>query len=249
MHSCLYEGVVRHRRFSPKPHHFENDLFFTFIDLDEQDRLFKRRWFWSKERFNLASFKRSDYLGDKDVSLKTAVLDRVEAETGQRPSGPVRLLTHLRYFGFVFNPVSFYYCYDQADEHVETIVAEITNTPWDERHAYVLPVSQSRKSDDKFQFEFEKQFHVSPFMPMDVNYQWYFTSPNQNLSVHMVNFIGDEKVFDATLSMKKKEMNGKNSALALLHFPLVTVKVVTLIYWHALRLWLKKTPEYDHPNS
>lgn len=249
MFSCLYEGVVRHRRYAPKPHHFENKLFYTFIDLDELDLLFQRRWFWSVESFNLVSFKRGDYLGDANVSLKRAVLDCVQAQTGQRPAGPVRLLTHLRYFGFVFNPVSFYYCYDASGSVVETIVAEITNTPWDERHAYVLPASQSMAGDGKFQFSFDKQFHVSPFMPMNIRYQWFFTSPCDVLTVHMVNFIGEDKVFDATLSMKKKAMNGRNSAIALLRFPLVTLKVVALIYWHALRLWLKKVPFHNHPQS
>jgi len=249
MHSCLYEGVVRHRRYSPKQHSFENSLFYSFIDLDELETFFRNRWLWSKDTMNVASFRRSDYLGDSNVPLKDAVLDCVEEETGNRPNGPVRLLTHLRYFGFVFNPVSFYFCYDPAGEHVETIVAEITNTPWGERHAYVLPVSQSSSGSEKFQFQFDKQFHISPFMPMDMHYHWYFTSPDQNLTVHMVNFSGNEKVFDATLSMKRKAMNGKSCASALIRFPLVTLKVVALIYWNALLLLLKKVPFYDHPEK
>ncbi|OIP99305.1 MAG: chromosome partitioning protein ParA [Zetaproteobacteria bacterium CG2_30_46_52] len=249
MFSCLYEGVVRHRRYAPKVHRFENNLFYAFIDLDELDTVFKGRWLWSVGSWNLASFKRSDYLGDAHIPLKSAVLDCVETQTGKRPQGPVRLLTHLRYFGFVFNPVSFYYCYDEAGEFVEAIVAEITNTPWDERHAYVLPVSQSNAGDEKFQFAFDKEFHISPFMPMAMHYQWYFTAPAEHLTVHMVNFIGEDKVFDATLTMKKKVLNGKNSAMALIRFPLVTLKVVTLIYWHALLLWLKRVPFHDHPND
>ena len=247
MHSCLYEGVVRHRRYAPKAHSFENRLFYSFIDLDELETLFTKRWLWSKDAGNLASFRRSDYLGDSNVPLKDAVLNCVEEQTGKRPDGPVRLFTHLRYFGFVFNPVSFYFCYDPAGEHVETIVAEITNTPWGERHAYVLPVSKSLAGSEKFQFAFDKQFHISPFMPMDMHYQWYFTAPDKHLTVHMANFQGDKKVFDATLSMQRKAMNGINCASALIRFPLVTVKVVAMIYWHALRLFIKKVPFYDHP--
>jgi len=255
MHSCLYEGVVRHRRYAPKAHSFENSLFYSFIDLDELETLFTKRWLWSKDARNLVSFRRSDYLGDSSVPLKDAVLDCVEAQTGKRPDGPVRLFTHLRYFGFVFNPVSFYFCYDASGEHVETIVAEITNTPWGERHAYVLPASQSDRDSQegagsgKFQFAFDKQFHISPFMPMDMHYQWYFTAPDKHLTVHMANFKGDEKVFDATLSMQRKAMNGANCASALIRFPLVTMKVVAMIYWHALRLLIKKVPFYDHPDN
>jgi len=253
MHSALYEGVVRHRRFAPRAHSFENRLFYAFIDLDELDTLFSKRWLWSKDSWNLASFRRSDYLGPAEVPLKDAVLDCVEAQTGQRPDGPVRLFTHLRYFGFVFNPVSFYFCYDASGEHVKTIVAEITNTPWDERHAYVLLVSESDADTQrhgvagKFHFAFDKQFHISPFMPMDIHYKWYFTAPDKHLTVHMENFRGEEKLFDATLSMQRKAMNGSNCASALIRFPLITVKVVALIYWHALRLLIKKVPFYDHP--
>lgn len=246
MFSCLYEGMVRHRRYLPKAHGFENKLFYTFIDLDELTSVFSGRWLWSVHRFNIACMKRADYLGDPKQNLKEAVLDHVQAQTGIRPIGPVRLFTHLRYFGFVFNPVSFYFCYDATGEHVQTIVAEITNTPWGQRHAYVLPVEQSVLST-KFQFSFDKQFHVSPFMPMDIHYEWYFTAPAEHFTVHMINFQGEAKIFDATLSMQRKAITSAHCAAALLRFPLVTLKVVTLIYWHALRLWLKKVPFYNHP--
>ena len=98
--------------------------------------------------------------------------------TGARPAGPIRLLTHLRYFGYSFNPVSFYYVFDATDTRVETIVAEITNTPWKERHAYVLPVAGAARAGGRaWRFSFEKQFHVSPFMPMDMRYDWRFGAP------------------------------------------------------------------------
>ena len=112
MHSCIYEGQVRHRRYSPKPHKFNYRLFYVYLDLDELEYVFKKRWLWSANKPSVAWLKRSDYLGDQDIPLKQAVLDKVEYETGIRPAGPVRLLTHLRYLGYVFNPVSFYYCFD-----------------------------------------------------------------------------------------------------------------------------------------
>ena len=163
----------------------------------------------------------------------------------RRPAGPIRLLTHLRYFGHCFNPVSFYYCFDAADQRVETIVAEITNTPWAERHSYVLDASQSGGPIKRFAFD--KDFHVSPFMPMDMQYDWRFNEPARHLFVHLQNFREGEAVFDATLSMKVRPLTAAALVGLLLGFPFMTVKVVAAIHWQALKLWLKRTPVYDHP--
>jgi DUF1365 family protein len=138
MHSAIYTGRLRHRRFAPREHSFEYRLFMMYVDLAELDQVFRNRWLWSVKRPSLAWLRRKDYLGDATVPLDQAVRDRVEIETGERPTGPIRMLTHLRYLGVGFNPVTFYYCFDGADTHVETVVAEITNTPWNERHEYVL---------------------------------------------------------------------------------------------------------------
>jgi len=167
MYSCLYEGWVRHRRYAPRAHAFRYRLFMLYLDLDELDTVFRGRWLWSTRRPALAWFRRADYLGDARVPLKQAVLDRVEQATGRRPRGPVRLLTHLRYCGHCMNPVSFYYCFDETGERVDTVVAEITNTPWGERHVYVLPVDPDQRV---LHFRFDKRLHVSPFMAMDLNY-------------------------------------------------------------------------------
>jgi DUF1365 family protein len=220
-----------------------------FLDLDELERVFKKRWFWSAKKPAVARFKRSDYLGDPAIPLKQAVLDHVEQKTGERPAGPVRLLTHLRYFGYVFNPVSFYYCYDQTDSFIEVIVAEITNTPWGERHTYILPVKEDRPDKSHIKFEIEKDFHISPFMPMELHYDWRFTTPTNLLTVHMNNFDGSDKIFDATLSLKKKPLNAVNCARALTLFPFMTMKVITGIYWQALRIFLKRIPFYSHPDT
>jgi DUF1365 family protein len=169
--------------------------------------------------------------------------------TGKRPTGPIRLLTHLRYFGHSFNPVSFYYCFDSAGTNVETIVAEITNTPWKERHAYVLPVAGSAVSGGAWRFQFDKQFHVSPFMPMDMRYDWRFSAPAAGLHVHMENWRDGRSAFDATLSLKREPITSASLARALAAFPLMTAQVITLIHWQALRLWLKRTPFFTHPDK
>ena len=244
MQSCIYEGQVRHRRFSPSKHEFNYNLFLAYLDLDELDEVFKKRWFWSTKSSALASFKRKDYIGDPSVTIKEAVNDLVKQETGKKSQGPIRVLTHLRYFGYVFNPVTFYYCFDKTGANVETIVAEITNTPWKEHHSYVL----SNNSEDKsLHFKFNKIFHVSPFMHMNMHYDWRFNKPESSLNVHMINNEKTAKVFDATLRLERKEICFSTCARALTLFPLMTMKVVTGIYWQALRLYLKRIPFYEHP--
>jgi uncharacterized protein len=247
MHSALYTGRLRHRRYAPQPRAFDYRLFMAWLDLAELERVFRDRWFWSTGRPALAWMKRADYLGDPGLSLDEAVRERVARETGVRPAGPVRLLTHLRMFGHCFNPVSFYYCYDARGERVETVLAEITNTPWNERHAYVLPAGSSIGRGRALRFRFDKAFHVSPFLPMDLGYDWRFTEPGERLAVHMENFQGGLKVFDATLALERREISGASLAAALARFPFMTVQVLGAIYWQALRLWARRTPYYAHP--
>jgi len=213
-----------------------------YIDLAELPGLFDSVPFWSARRPAPARFKRSDYLGPADLPLDTAVRDLVEAHTGTRPAGPIRLLTHLRYFGYCMNPVSFYYCFDAAGAKPETIVAEITNTPWGERHQYVLPVRAGFE-----RFDFDKAFHVSPFMPMDMQYRWGFNAPEQRLLVHMQNFRSGERMFDATLSLQGEPVTARALLRCLAGYPLMTLKVILAIHWQALRLWWKKTPFHAHP--
>lgn len=249
MHSALYPGWVRHRRHAPRGHAFEYRLFMVWLDLSELDTVFRGRWLWSTRRPSLAWFRRADYLGDPGVPLDQAVRDRVQQETGRRPDGPIRMLTHLRYFGLAFNPVTFYYCYDAADTRVETIVAEITNTPWNERHAYVLGERQNEGHGEVLRYRFGKRFHVSPFIGMDVAYDWRFSTPDGKLAVHMVDRQDGEKLFDATLALERREITGASLVHALLAFPLMTAKVVGAIYWQALRLWLKRIPFHAHPGK
>jgi len=246
MNSALYVGRVSHRRYLPRRHAFDYRLYMVWLDLAELDTVFQDRWLWSTRRPAASWLRRADYLGDPSIALDQAVRDRVAQETGRRPNGPVRLLTHLRTFGLCFNPVSFYYCYDEADRRVETIVAEITNTPWNERHAYVLSADGEAAG---LRFRFGKSFHVSPFMPMQVDYDWRFNVPGSRLSVHMENRRGGSKLFDATLRLERREITTRSLASALARYPFVTAKVIGAIYWQALRLWRKRTPFYAHPNT
>lgn len=248
MQSALYTGRLEHRRHEPVPHAFSYGMTLCWLDLAELDEVFRRRWFWSVRRPAPVRFRRADYLGDPGVPLDTAVRDRVARETGRRPAGPIRMLAQLRSFGLCFNPVSFYYCYDADDARIEAIVAEITNTPWNERHAYVLrPPADPAPGRSLLRFALAKDFHVSPFMPMDIDYDWRFTPPGATLGVHMVNRHAGRRVFDAVLTLRRQEITGASLAAALMRQPCGSLAALLRIYWQALRLWSKRTPFHAHP--
>ncbi|MFP7722861.1 DUF1365 domain-containing protein [Lysobacter sp. A3-1-A15] len=245
--SAVYEGRVMHRRRSPHAHAFGHSMAQLYIDLAELPTLFDRHRLWSVDRRNACEFRRSDYLGPDEIPLEEAVRQRVQAAIGRRPAGPVRLLTHLRYFGHAFNPVSFYYCFHADGVRLDCIVAEITNTPWKERHAYVLPVEAARPRGRTLEWRFPKAFHVSPFMPMSRDYTWRFTVPGDSLHVHMDVSAGGRDEFDATLALHRRPLDGTALARVLWGYPLMTLQVVGAIHWQALRLWLKGNPVHDHP--
>jgi len=253
LRSCLYFGTVRHRRFDAVGHAFRVRAAFVYLDLDELDRAFAGRWYWSARRPAPMWFRRRDYFGDPSVPLDAAVRDAVEQRLGVRPAGAVRVLTTPRALGLSFNPVTFYYCFDPEDR-LQAVLAEITNTPWGERHHYVVG---RQEGAEQLRSEFAKSFHVSPFQPMSQRYRWLFAEPGEQLVVHMENTRAGadeaggaaEKVFDATLVVHRRTWNTRSLLRAAVCHPWPSLGVLTSIYWHALRLWWKRAPFFDHPTS
>ena len=217
-HSAIYEGTVRHRRFAVRRHDLEHRVAMAYLDLDELPGLLGGRLV--ARRPGLVRFRREDYLGDPAVPLKAAVRARLGDDA---PDGPVRLLTNLRTLGLCFNPVSFYYCFDR-DEHLRAVVAEVTNTPWGERHAYVLD------GDGRvLRGEHDKAMRVSPFMGMDQRYAVAVGEPGPTLSVHIESVENGDRAFDATLKLRRRPFRASLGSL----------RVLPLIYGHAVVLRAK----------
>jgi DUF1365 family protein len=246
VHSAIYRGRLRHRRYRPRVHDFAYRLFLVYLDLDELPHLFAQPWWRRYARAGVIGFCRGDYLGDAGQPLADAVRALVERRTGRRPHGPIRMLTHLRQFGYCFNPVTFYYCFDPS-ERLDVIVAEVTNTPWGERHAYVLDAAHHRGPGDALRHRFRKAFHVSPFMSMDHEYRWCFTRPRRALVVHMESHDTGGCVFDATLTVRRRELSHAGLARTLLTHPCMSMKVTAGIHLQAARLWWKGVPFVPHP--
>jgi hypothetical protein len=242
--SAIYEGWVRHRRHDPVDHEFRYPLFMAYLDLDELPWVFDPYPGWSARGPALARFKRADYLGPATQPLADSVREAVVERGGAEPAGPIRLLTNLRYFGHTFNPVSFYYCFDGAGERVESVLAEVTNTPWGERHSYLLGRAGSERV---IRGELDKAFHVSPLMGMEHTYDWRSTEPNGRVQVHIASRSPAGTSFDATLSLERLELSRASTRHVLARYPAMTMQVMAKIYWQSLRLWLKGAPYFPHP--
>lgn len=244
--SAIYSGKLRHRRFFPKSHEFTYDACMFYLDLEELPQLFEKNKFWSFNRFNLGWFNRKDYFGDASIPLDQAIRNYVKQELGYCPEGSICLLTQLRVWGFCFNPVSFYFIFDKDASVPKFILAEVNNTPWNQRHAYLLACDEKGKVNT----DFKKQFHVSPFNPIDMQYHWISTTPAEQLVVHMENHQqsvdGKTRHMDATLTLKREVWSARRLNSIIWTMPWLAIKIPVAIYWQALRLFIKRVPVYSH---
>ena len=216
-----------------------------YLDLDEIQDVLDLSPFWSNKKWRPVQFRRSDYLGPTDLPLKAAVQSRIADETGHTFDGRVRVLTNLRYYGYIINPITCYYCFD-ADEQLQYLVVEVTNTPWNERQSYVLDCNPEQRVQ---RIRFKKLMHVSPFNPMDMTYHWCSNNPERVLSLNLKTEGNSGIDMDAAMALKRREISATSLNGILVLHPWMTAKVATAIYWEALTLWLKRNPFYSHPNT
>ena len=245
MDSCIYRGQVSHRRFGAVRNSFRYGVFMLYLDLAELASVFQPHWLWSTSRPAPAWFRRADHYGDPQRPLDECIRDLVERDTGQRPEGPIRLLTNLRYFGYVFNPLSAYYCFGREGE-LQAVVLEVSNMPWREMHCYVLSGGRAL-ANGALDYQWAKSFHVSPFLPMDMRYRCRLDAPGEQLHLALENRRNGEKSFDAHLNLSRVPIGHASLARMLALDPLITLRVAALIHWQAAKLWLKRAPVFDHP--
>ena len=249
MHSAIYEGWVRHIRHKPARHAFQYRLFMAYVDLDELDQVFSGRWLWSTSRPAIARFLPSDHLNGDCDNLAEGVRALVRERCGLHLDGPVRLLTHLRYFGYIFNPISVYYCFNSGDPTPRCHVLEVSSTPWKERVCYVLPRHDAKLRGKGELYDFNKKMHVSPFIPMDMSYRCWVSEPGARLSLSIEVLREEEATLQTSLALVRKPVSGTVLARSLLRYPLMTANVTFRIHFNALRLWMKGVKPLAHPGS
>lgn len=243
MNSAIYSGNLAHNRYQPQAHHFSYPVMMILLDLEELDSFFARSRLWAAERSGLVSFRRKDYLPDSCETIRDSVVRTVAEQTGLVPDGPVYMLTNLRYWGLQFNPASFYYCFDQSGLALSHILIEVHNTPWGERHRYVLAVEDVGQD----LFRFKKAFHVSPFYPMEMTYSCKFSFPAEQISVQMENHMDGERYFKAFLSLKREDSSPEAMSRFARNAWKLPLRIIGGIYWQAARLFFKRVPFYSHP--
>ena len=243
--TALYVGQVRHRRLRPVAHGFQFPLFLAFLDIDRLPEDLRVSRLVSYGRWNWASFRQEDHLGDPSLPLRERL--RLDAlEQGLRlPEGPIFLLTHLRYLGYCFNPVSYFYCHD-PEGALRFVLAEVHNT-FGERHGYWMDAATATRGKGALGFDVPKAFHVSPFLSMDCRYRWTFTEPGDGLRVRVAEFEAGAFTFQADLDLVRLPWTAASIRGTLFRFPWMTLQVILAIHWEALWLWIKRVPVFTHP--
>ncbi|MES2821061.1 MAG: DUF1365 domain-containing protein [Pseudomonadota bacterium] len=247
LRSALYSGWISHRRFAPKAHAFRYRMGLLYLDLEEQEAVLALSPLAGRGRFAPFGFRESDFLPQftgQGMRLIDAVRQRVGEALGHTPLGRICLLAQPRSWGLAFNPASFFYCFE-ADGRLAAVLCEVSNTPWHERYHYVLPA----QGDGQQHVSVAKSFHVSPFLPRDLEYRMAFSAPGERLGLHMADWQGELKLFDASLSLQRSALTRQSLHRHLLSFPWMTAKTVLGIYWQALRLLLKRTPLFSHQTA
>lgn len=240
--NSIYTGTISHQRFNPTTNHFNYKYSMIMFDLDDVHKVFTNMMLWSYEKFNLGSFHQNDYF--KNTPRLKKDLEKHLINENVHGVNKIFLLTTPRIFGFCYNPVSFYYCF--RNNNLKAIVSDINNTPWNEKFAYT---HKCKTQGGIHAFNFKKEFHVSPFMPMNISYEWSFTEPNDVIIINMNSKNKDGKLFNATMKLKRKALTGLNLNLLLITAPLIPIQSIAKIYWNAFKLFLKKTPFYTHPKK
>lgn len=245
LNSAIYTGTTYHKRFAPKVHAFSYPIYFLWLDLDEINSVLESITHLSARKWAIASFIQSDYFPKSEVqqkadksalSLKQHIIHQAKSLGETADIDQVFLLGQIRTWGLYFSPVNFYYLYQQG--HLISIVAQVSNTPWNQEHFYLVPFQSQAYCCDK-------TFHVSPFNHLDMYYRWYTTQPAEHLNLKIDN-ITNKKIFHAGISLKKQPLNNKNFNRLLIKFPWMCVKTLTAIYWQAVKLWLKGNPFYGY---
>ncbi len=247
MESGIYSGTLRHRRFSPVRHEFTYPLFMVFLDIDRLPELMKVSPLAGYNRRSWVSYQERDHFGDPAKALRERVSRDAQKNGVALPEGRIFLLTHLRYLGYNFNPVSFFYCYDREDK-LQMVMAEVNNT-FGETANYWLTPTVERPAGESKRYRFSKTFHVSPFLKLGQEYDWTFTPPGEQLISQSVSYENGREIFDSTLKLARREWSRAELHRAVLRFPWMTVKVIAAIHWQALRLLMKRVPVVPHPGA
>jgi DUF1365 family protein len=247
VHSALYEGTLSHARLGTPRHAFDYRVLMAWLDLAELPTALDAHPLWSARRTAPIRFRRQDFHGDPDVPLEDAVRTTIAAETGHRPTGPIRMLAHLRTWGWSFNPIVFYFAFTPDGDAVDTLLAEVTNTPWHERHAYVLPIGAPALDRP---IRFAKALHVSPFMDLDLDHSLSFSRPGEDrFRIRMDDWRGDDRTFAASLRLHRLPLDHRTMSRVLRAHPLPAQRVSAGIYWEALKLRAKHAPFRRHPEK